>query len=193
MSPNSEPELEDLLQQAVAGNQQARNQLLETLLPRLRAQVNCWLNIACRGARSDVLCSVIRRIIQPGAHVPSTYSEFNRWVGAIVKNRCHDEWRQAIKKPRPLPSDYPLVSKEGNPPEVAIREEEHDRRSVLVWGALQLLKERERIILEHAFYHELSAKEIAARTGLSEINVRVIQHRGLKKLSKLLENPNVTK
>src|SRR6516164_7100630 len=87
-APDPEPDqqqahLKHLLRQAVAGNQQARNQLLEALLPRLRSQVARSLNNACRGARSDILCSVIRRIIQPGARVPATYSEFNRWIGAI--------------------------------------------------------------------------------------------------------------
>ena len=169
-----EGQLDELLRRAVAGEELARNQLLVALLPRLRDQVRRLLNFVCRDAESDVLCSVVRRICQhTAARLPPTTSEFNFWVGRIVRNRCNDEWRYWVRRPGALPPN--VAGKAG------------DDRLILVWPALQLLPDRDRRVLEETFYENKSSDEIGATMGLSEGAVRVLRHRALKRLAALLE------
>jgi RNA polymerase sigma-70 factor (ECF subfamily) len=49
-------------------------------------------------------------------------------------------------------------------------------------GCLERLAERERSVLVMTFYDDQPAREVAAKLGLSEGNVRVIRHRGLERL-----------
>jgi RNA polymerase sigma-70 factor (ECF subfamily) len=167
-----------LLGQAVAGDTKARNQLLESLLPRFRNQVRRSLNVHCADAQSDVLLSVVRRVCAQSASLPPTLPRFLAWVGAIVRNRCHDKWREWKGQPAQL----------GPQVDVAESEEKKDGRSALVWTALQLLpEERYRTVLEHTFYGRMSAKEIGNDMGVSEGAVRILRHRALKKMRALLE------
>jgi RNA polymerase sigma factor (sigma-70 family) len=184
--------LEDLLGKAVAGDEQSLNQLLEELLPRLRDQVRRSLNIACRHAQSDVLCSVIRRVLEQSA-LPPTLQLFLGRVGMIVRNRCHDEYRKWVKRPAPLGHANEVADNRETPEEAASREEAEAARKRLVDllpVAMQLLPEHYREILEHTYYGGMSSKDIGARMELSEGNVRVLRYRALKELRQLLENPD---
>jgi RNA polymerase sigma factor (sigma-70 family) len=166
--------LEDLLRRAVNGDELARNELLLALLPRVRGQVTRSLNGPCRDARSDVVCSVVRRLCAcTAAHYPPTLDHFRRWVGRIVGNRCIDEWRRWFKRMEQLPSDVPDGAQ--------------DSRLLLVWPALQLLPDRHRQVLEQTFYEDKSSRQIGVALGLREGTVNVIRHRALKKLGALLE------
>jgi RNA polymerase sigma-70 factor (ECF subfamily) len=168
--------LEQLLGRAVAGDEAARNQLLEALLPRLRDQVQRRLKVPYRGTASDVLNSVVRPVINQSAPLPSTLPHFLAWVGVIVRNRCNEEGRRWVKRPCALPDEVPDT------------EEDKDRRAVLVWGALQLLPDRDRRVLEQTFYDRMSSAEIGAGMGLGAGAVNVLRFRALKKLRVLLEN-----
>ena len=180
-------QLEELLKKAIAGDEKARNQLLEALLPRLRDQVRRTLNAACRDARSDVLCSVVRRVC--AAPLPPTLPHFLGMIGLIVRNRCHDEWGK-WKRDRLV---APLADPEGVPgthegeAEAAAREKEKERKILLMWSALQLLKDHHRQVLEDTYYARMSSKDIGAKMGLGEGAVRVLRCRALKELRQLME------
>lgn len=169
--------LEELLRRAVAGDDEARNQLLVALLPRLRDKVRWSLNVICRDAQSDVLNSAIRRVLDQKAH-PATLSQYLVWVGAIIRNRCHDEWRRRVRGPGPLDREVPDPNDD----------EEKNRRAVLVWTTLQLLPDHYRQVLEHTYYDRLSSKEIGERMGLSEGAVNLVRFRARKHLKKHLKN-----
>jgi len=67
-------------------------------------------------------------------------------------------------------------------PHNAVREEAVDNALVKMLPAvLDTLKDRERRVVELRFLEGYSIKETAAETGLSDANVRVIQHRALAK------------
>jgi RNA polymerase sigma factor (sigma-70 family) len=172
-----EAQLEELLRRAVAGDQQARNQLMVALLPRLRDQVKWSLGALYRDAQSDVLNSAIGRILDQTT-LPATLTQFRAWVWVIIRNRCKDEWRR-IKKLRQLDGEVPDQNDDENADLLG-----------LVWPALQLLPDRDLQVLEQTFYEDKSSKEIGLTMDLSEGAVRVLRHRALKKLRELLESPN---
>lgn len=68
--------------------------------------------------------------------------------------------------------DVPVVDPSGSP------RLDHAR----LLACLERLPERERSILVMTFYDDQPASGVAAELGLSEGNVRVIRHRGLKRL-----------
>jgi RNA polymerase sigma-70 factor (ECF subfamily) len=60
-----------------------------------------------------------------------------------------------------------------------------DRERLL--HCLERLSERERTVLVTAFFEEKPAAALASQLGLSEVNVRVIRHRGLGRLRACME------
>jgi len=172
--------MERLLRLAVGGDQQARDQLLVAFLPRLRKQVQYWLNGPCRGAQSDVLQSVLRRFLEKGPAVPPSYDDFCKWISAVLRNRCRDEWRRLLKRPGALPEGDGIPARPDT--------EQRDRLAVLVWLALQQLPDHYRRVLEYTWYDRMSSREIGAAMEpcLSAGAVGVLRHRALKKLKKLL-------
>lgn len=59
---------------------------------------------------------------------------------------------------------------------------------ILIKKALYMLTEDERKVIIESFYHEKKQKDIAESLGLTLSNVKVIEHRAKKKLSKILVN-----
>ena len=179
LTPEEQVHLKDLLRRAVAKDKPALDQLLAALLPRLRDKVGRSLNCACRDAQSDVLNSAIRRVLETERKdaLPDTLPRFLGWVGAIIRNRCHDEWGKRLRRPGSLDREVPDED-----------DTEKDRRAFLVWGALQLLPDHHRLVLEHTYYDDRSDRDIGERMGLSEGAVRVLRYRARKRLKGLLED-----
>ena len=62
-----------------------------------------------------------------------------------------------------------------------------DRLTELVQGLLQALPDRERAVLTCRFLQGLSIRETAVKMGLTEGNVKMLQHRALKRAAALKE------
>jgi RNA polymerase sigma factor (sigma-70 family) len=74
------------------------------------------------------------------------------------------------------------------PPDVQDSDDEaEDSWLVQIEPTLAKLPEHYRQVLQQTFYEEKSSKEIGDGMGLSEGAVRVLRHRALNKLGKLLE------
>ncbi len=146
---------EELLKRARTGDDQARNRLLEELRPRMLEQARRWLCGPClANHQSDVLQSVIRKVLEQGINLPPTLARFLGWLGAMIHNRCMDVWNDEARKPRPLPFPEELKHEDN---------QTRDQLALLVWQGLQSLPERYRQVLEWAFYDRLSAVEIGRR------------------------------
>jgi RNA polymerase sigma factor (sigma-70 family) len=143
----------------------------------LEDQVRGSLNVACRDAQSDVLNSAIKRVLDRKIPLPPTLPSFLAWIGKIIRNRCHDEWRRLIRQPGRLNHEVPGKDSE-----------EKDSRAALVWAALQLLPDHYRKVLEYTYYERRPAKDIGKEMGLSEGAVRILKWRARKELKKSLEN-----
>jgi len=82
------------------------------------------------------------------------------WVFTIARNRRIDALR---KSRRPEPEDLPWgAQEEPDQQEVLELAQETDR----LGAALALLPEKQRVLIERAYYGDLSHSEIAAETGL---------------------------
>ncbi len=119
----------------------------------------------------------------------STYrpeqSPLEAWLVGIARNVVNDYLRSKKRKFfLPLDDILSLASPGSSPLEITLQKEEH--RELI--RAMAQLKDKERQVLSLRFATELKNNEIAKIMGISESNVGVIIHRGLKKLMKMLES-----
>jgi RNA polymerase sigma factor (sigma-70 family) len=131
------------------------------------------------GTANDMAASVFERAL---AHI-DTYdphkAQIQTWLFAIAHNLAINHWKSrkaSVSLDEELPDQHSLLE------EVAI--DSQDKEQVL--AALRALDARSREIIALKFSRELTNREIAALTGLTESNVGVILYRSLAKLRVLL-------
>lgn len=106
-------------------------------------------------------------------------SSFAHWVFSIARHKLNDFLRRK----------YMLHQVELNayttPFEEEITSETSDELLRAVWSIVKKLPERYRKVLTLRFKEQLSVEEVARRLGVSETNVKVIQHRAIKKAANI--------
>jgi RNA polymerase sigma-70 factor (ECF subfamily) len=106
---------------------------------------------------------------------------FAPWLYAIAQNRLIDALR--VQRRRLLRELDPGAVRE---PGTGARQE----RDVLlgdVRRAMAVLPDRQRRVIELLKFEDLSVREVAARLGMSETNVKVTAHRGYRALRRRIE------
>lgn len=131
--------------------------------------------------RQDLVQQVFLNAIAALDRYDPARSAVGTWLYAIARNAVVDYYRSKSREPVLAELD-----------ETAIPDEEDASllmREMLdaLAAALEQLPERERNIVIWRFYHGISPKEIAERSGISYANVRFLQHSALQKLRRLLE------
>jgi RNA polymerase sigma-70 factor (ECF subfamily) len=174
----AETELRDLMVRGLAGDGGAHAELLERLTGRLRAYFRRRLG---RGGDSEaedlvqetlIAIHVRRETYDPGQPITG-------WVYAIARYKLVDCYRRAGRRGVAVPIDDVAelfaheTADEGTP-----------ARDVA--ALLDQLPERQRAAIRLTKLEQLSAREAAARLGVSEAAVKVSVHRGLKKLAALV-------
>lgn len=105
------------------------------------------------------------------------------WLYSIARNTIIDHYRKT-KETVNLDALEQLPSYEDS---VVDRLEASDDTTALL-ETLKKLSSEQQAILKLRFFENLSITEIAAALNKSEGNIRIIQHRGLQQLKKLLAN-----
>jgi RNA polymerase sigma-70 factor (ECF subfamily) len=188
MTTTDKHQLGPLLERAAAGDTQAWDAFFRQLRPYLHALVLRALGPEQRGPLdfSDIVQSCLRRVWEhfPQAHEDLAVSRLLGWIEAIVRNRCCDAVRRALRDPArpagPAPSDIP----ERLPPDQAVQ---RDRQAARLAAALGRLSEREHQAVVLYWFERLPDAVIGERLGGSPGAVRVLRFRALKKLRRLME------
>jgi RNA polymerase sigma-70 factor (ECF subfamily) len=129
-------------------------------------------------AAEDVFQQVLTEIWRRGAEYDPDRASLITWVLTIARSRAIDE----LRRRRPEPFDPVTL------PEHAVdapQDEVLDR-----WRTSHLLSQlpvEERRLLELRFYHELSQREIAERTGLAMGTIKGRMVRGLERLRLIVD------
>ncbi len=129
---------------------------------------------------SEIFLSAARAI---GSVRGRDEQDYTNWLFSIAANQCNSYWRKNLRR-RELFEKYQQES---------AFDHHQDSPGILpdwpsVYGAMSRLKEIEQTIITLRFFEALSYEDIAAVTHKRPSSVRVILHRGLKKLRQLL-NP----
>lgn len=114
-------------------------------------------------------------------HTYDVARPFAPWMYAIAQNRLADALR--AKRRRLLREVQPATMPEPwrRPPQ------ERDALRADVRRAVAGLPDRQRQVIELLKFEDLSVRDVAARLGMSEANVKVTAHRGYRALRRQIE------
>lgn len=181
MSPEDDRHLATLIEKAQAGDKVAYESLLTKVAVLARKYVSRRLTA------TDVIDDVVQEILLSVHKAKHTYDPsrpFGPWFYAIAHFRLTDCIRQLYRnKAREL--DSPATQS----PDADELELELFANSE-VTQLLATLPQKQRDIIRLLKIDELSVKEVAQKMGLSESDIKVSVHRGLKSLRQQLEGEN---
>lgn len=128
---------------------------------------------------NDLAASVFERALSRLDQFDPLKAQIQTWLFTIARNISINHWKTE-KDTTPLDDEMPQGGI--SPEELIIRAEDKER----VLLALQSLDNRSREVIALKFSGELSNREIAQLTGLTESNVGVLIYRSLTRLRKEL-------
>jgi RNA polymerase sigma-70 factor (ECF subfamily) len=173
----TEPELRALMMASLDGDTAAHKTLLERLSGQLRAYFRGRLGRFNRGpveAEDLVQESLIAIHTRRGTYDPS--QPFTPWVYGIARYKFVDY----LRRTKASINDLPIEDAE----EITAQDDRTHVESTLDLHKLMAgLSPRARQVIQYVKLDGLSVSEAAERCGMSESNVKVSVHRGLKALA----------
>jgi RNA polymerase sigma-70 factor (ECF subfamily) len=172
-----EAALHALMVRGLAGDSRAYSALLKRLADLLRTYFSRRLFRQPHEAE-DLVQDVLMAIhAKRGTFDPSL--RLTAWIYAIAQYKLIDYLRRAKRRgiAVPIENETALFAEEADP-----------AASSDVEALLNHLPEKQRQAIRLVKLEELSVRETAERTGISESDVKVSVHRGLKKLSKVIKD-----
>jgi RNA polymerase sigma-70 factor (ECF subfamily) len=174
---DAEPGLVDA---AVAGDSTAFAALYDRHLDRVYRHV--YYRVGNRSDAEDLTQQVFLQAWRAIGRYHRTGAPFIAWLLTIAHNAVVSHYRKVKDTPR-LEIE-PVASRDGwSDPEAAALAE-HDRAAVR--RAIQRLKQEQQLVVTMRFIEGFDYTDVAAVLGKREGNVRVIQHRALVELRRLL-------
>ena len=178
-----EIELKALVMETRQGNKASYNRLLNQLSPLLKKGAVGQLS---RFGRTDYAEDVLQETflaIHLKLHTYDTEQPFLAWVRAVMKHKIIDYLRRHKVKVISIDDEgFWEPADEANPEIQAIT---HDLQKLL--GSL---KPPAGQIIYDMKVDGASVQELSVRYNISENNIKVIVHRGLKKLSDMMRKEN---
>jgi RNA polymerase sigma-70 factor (ECF subfamily) len=173
-----EDELHDLMMRGLAGDAAAHQRLLETLGQRFRVFFRSRMRVGDPSYIEDLVQETLIAIhTRRESYNPQ--QPVRAWVYAIARYKLIDHFRRTKTMGVSVPVDEVdnLFSNE----EADASDPARD-----VAALLDQLPPKQRMAIQLVKLQELSVREAAARTGMSESDVKISIHRGMKKLSALV-------
>ncbi len=166
-----------IVEQAILGESSAFGLLYDHYEPQIYRFI--YLKVSHREEAEDLTHQVFLQSFRKIAEYQEKSFPFSSWLYRIARNEVIDYYR--VKKTHvSIESDeidLPAPSQNSLDAELAL---EHIKRSI------KRLKSIEQDVLILRFIEDLSPPEIAAAMGKTPLAVRLIQHRAIKNLKKLL-------
>jgi RNA polymerase sigma-70 factor (ECF subfamily) len=174
----TEPELHALMVAALGGDAASHRALLEKLSTQLRGYFKGQLSRIGRGpVEAEDLMQEALIAIHTRRHTYDPAQPFTPWVYAIARYKLVDYLRRG----RASMKDLPIVK------EISSRDDHVQVDSSLDLERLMAaLPSKMRVAIEAVKLEGLSVSEAAARSGMSESNVKISVHRGLKAMARLI-------
>lgn len=112
-------------------------------------------------------------------------SSFVHWVFSIARHKLNDFLRIKYKMSHTELNEYTM------PFENEVFSETSEELLRSMWKIIGRLPKKYKRVLELRFRDQLNTNEIAKMLGLSEVNVKVIQHRAIQKAIQMASDLNI--
>jgi RNA polymerase sigma-70 factor (ECF subfamily) len=155
--------------------------LYDRHLDRIYRHLYYW--VGNRADAEDLTQQVFLQAWRAIGRYRQTGASFAAWLLVIAHNAAR-QFHRDRRVTEPLEIE-PVAPSRGNDPEAEALTR-HDR--VAVRQAILRLKEDQRQVVMMRFVEHLDPPDVAAALGKSESNVRVIQHRALQELRRMLSH-----
>ena len=175
-----------MVKKAQGGDSQAFGALYDQLADRIYRFIK--IKVQNRQQAEDLLQETFIKVWR---HLNQFFPEggtFQAWVYKIALNSVNDHFRKIYRKPETLELNENIdkASGENLESEVADRIETEK-----VLRTFDLLDGNYRLVLQLRFGEDMSVEETAKILNKSKLAIRVIQHRALAKLRKLIKDNDV--
>lgn len=176
----AEPELHALMVAGLGGDSAAHRTLLERLSSQLRGYFKGQLYRIGRGpVEAEDLVQEALIAIHTRRHTYDPAQPLTPWIYAIARYKLVDYLRRARAPMTDLPIDD--VREISSPGDQGLVESSLDLEKLMA-----ALPEKTRAVIQAVKLDGLSVSEAAAQSGMSESNVKVSIHRGLKAMARLI-------
>lgn len=182
MTPSEQPEPNEpeLVARAIDGDAEAFGDLYERYLDRIYRYVYCRLRN--HDEAEDLTENVFLKAWEALPRARPRASRFRAWLFRIAHNTVIDRYR--VRKPVASLDQVADIHDDSPVPERAVEAQQAISRLA---AALARLKPRDRQVVLCRFVGNLSHAETAVVLGTSEGNVRVLQHRALRRMRRLMD------
>lgn len=173
---------EEEIQEFVRRAQQGDRDAMAALFDRLSDRIYRYLRFRVRDQEiaEDLTQTVFVEMLQAlQRYKRESRTKFSTWLFQIARFRLIDHYRR--ERPSVTIEDVP----ERTHPNLSVSPPETDAGTID--KAMQKLPEKFQTVLHLRFREDLDPSEIAAILETTTINVRVIQHRALRALRRILE------
>ena len=177
---------QELVKRAKGGEAEAFGSLYDYYLPKIYRFV--LLKVSHREEAEDLTHQTFLKALHNINQYDFRGHSFGSWLYRIARNAVIDRHRKSnpVFSLDDLTLDIP--ARDRSPEELT----ESRIESEALLEAIRELKEIEQEVLLMRFVEELSTKEVARIVKKTEGAVKLIQHRALKNLAKILENGGKT-
>lgn len=141
-----------------------------------------YSRVGNRETAEDITSEVFVKAL---AHLDPTREERSivAWLYRVARNAINDHWRGG-RGARVIALEEARAARGATPPPDPAR---HEQTAARATALLERLPENYRTVLTHRLLQGLNVTETAQRMGISEANVKVMQHRALKRAAELRE------
>jgi RNA polymerase sigma-70 factor (ECF subfamily) len=178
--PDVRPE-RDLVDRARQGDREALGAIYDLYLTRIYRYV--LTHVGSPSEAEDITSEVFLRVTEAISRFEWRDVDFSAWMFRIAKNQMISHHRKHGGRPASVSTDDFDVEDTQAGPE---RQVEHTMTLQEVFAACEGLPQSQREVIALRFGSGLSVRETADSLGKSENNVKVLQHKAISKLQKLL-------
>jgi RNA polymerase sigma factor (sigma-70 family) len=166
-------ELNDKVSGSIA---KAFGELYEQYLPKVFRYINYRINDISMA--EDITSTVFEKALTKFQSYSSEKANFSTWIFSIARNTLIDHYRVHKNHNIPLDPEIPLPAENTNPEDELVQSEE----CRILQQCVARLSKHEQEIISLKFGAEMTNRQIAKTTGLSESNVGTILFRAVRKL-----------
>lgn len=179
MLEKSEKEIRELIKKAKKGESEAFGLIYDQYLERIYRFI--YLKVSSREEAEDLSQQVFMKAWEAMYRFKDEGLPFSSWLYRIARNLVIDFYR--TKKPNITLEENITIEAVENSEERAL--ENHEGEELI--KALKELTEEQKDVIILRFIEGLSYKEIAKITKKNQPALRILQHRALNKLRKILK------